>query len=240
MSFIPPISKGEFKHLFQRCIPPTGWPKILGMLLISSPIAHSPTNEHWLPAVAHSGGPDSTCLLYLLSSLIRDHTHESRLPQELKSIHVNHDLQDQSTIMAEQASKNANKLGVESLTQTVPWAPAGIRSIFPPRPLPGQPFEAKARDVRLNQLFHGMTTLGANCIAFGHHADDQVETSIMRLANGSSELGAMGMRPVRRWGMGGDSRLVWAGTPGMERFIVRPFLEVSKVGVVETHPRVTL
>ena len=76
-----------------------------------------------------------------------------------------------------------------------------------------------------------MTLTGASTIAFAHHADDQVETSLMRIMNGSGKLGASGMRPVRQWGMGEreDKPLTWSGVQGMKRHIIRPLLEVSKV-----------
>lgn len=76
-----------------------------------------------------------------------------------------------------------------------------------------------------------MDETGSYAIAFAHHADDQVETAVMRLAHGSSPLGAIGMRPVRRLGMGEreDNPLTWAGVKGMNRYIVRPLLPVSKV-----------
>lgn len=30
MLYIPPITKGEFRQLFHKCTPPTGWPHTLG------------------------------------------------------------------------------------------------------------------------------------------------------------------------------------------------------------------
>lgn len=69
-------------------------------------------------------------------------------------------------------------------------------------------------------------------IAFGHHADDQVETALLRMSNGSSQYGLAGMRPCRRWGMGfgnESSGLAWAGHLGMKKWIIRPFLQMPKV-----------
>jgi tRNA(Ile)-lysidine synthase len=77
-----------------------------------------------------------------------------------------------------------------------------------------------------------MTTAGAKVLVLGHHADDQVETSLMRLGRQTTELGAGGMKRCRRWGMGfgnGVGSLGWAGYEGMNRWILRPLLDVSKV-----------
>jgi tRNA(Ile)-lysidine synthase TilS/MesJ len=78
-----------------------------------------------------------------------------------------------------------------------------------------------------------MNSVGAETIAFGHHADDQVETFLMRIAKGTSTLGLGGMKAVRRFGMGGvvDGKMGWFGHLGMKRWIVRPLLSVSKVTV---------
>ena len=81
-------------------------------------------------------------------------------------------------------------------------------------------------------LFRGMSQVGASVLAVGHHADDQVETSLMRLGRGTSELGAAGMRRRRRWGMGvgaDEHALGWAGYQGMNRWMIRPLLEFGKV-----------
>jgi len=130
--------------------------------------------------------------------------------------------------MAEHCSKVAQAMGVEHLTYKIPWS----ESPFPPRPLLGQAFENTARTARYHGLFQSMMRTNVNVIAFGHHSDDQIETSLMRLGRGTTELGAGGMKPCRRWGMGmgrGEDSIGWAGYEGMSRWIVRPLLGVSKV-----------
>jgi tRNA(Ile)-lysidine synthase len=119
-------------------------------------------------------------------------------------------------------------MGVQHITTGISWS----HPPFPPIPAKGQAFENTARHARYHVLFDAMTRVGAQAIAFGHHADDQVETAIMRIAQGTTELGVGGMRRCRRWGMGpghGAGTLGWAGYDGMSRWILRPLLDVGKV-----------
>lgn len=181
-------------------------------------------------AVANSGGPDSTCLLFLINRLLSDDATTGKgLPTSVVSLTVDHGLQASSSAMAEHCSKIAASLNIQHLTAPIPWS----TSPFPPLPSSTSAFENVARDARYHILFDSMTRLNTKTLAFGHHADDQVETSLMRLARGTTEVGAGGMRPCRRWGMGlgrsVEGRLGWAGHEGMRRWIVRPLLEASKV-----------
>ncbi|EMD38198.1 hypothetical protein CERSUDRAFT_49182 [Gelatoporia subvermispora B] len=207
---ILPISGEEFLHYFRQCTPPRGWPPVL--------------------AVANSGGPDSTCLLYLLATLLKNTVDRDELPSEVVSVHVNHDLQKPSVTMAEVAEGTARTLGVKHLVTKVQWgAPP-----FPPRPAAGAPIEEIARYARHYALFRAMSESRAEAITYGHHADDQVETVVMRLAKGSGSHGLAGIRPVRRWGMGEATPLADFGLEGMRRWIVRPLLGVSKGRILAT------
>lgn len=183
-------------------------------------------------AVANSGGPDSTCLLFLVNRLLSDENMSREgLPNSVVSITVDHGLQASSSFMADRCSKNAISLKVKHITVPIPWS----EPPFPPRPSNMRSVENIARDARFHILFHAMTCMSVKTLAFGHHIDDQVETSLMRLARGTTELGAGGMRYCRRWGMGLTKSVAdtlgWAGYEGMHRWIVRPLLEVSKVSI---------
>ncbi|KAI9070009.1 PP-loop, partial [Trametes sanguinea] len=80
-----------------------------------------------------------------------------------------------------------------------------------------------------------MDKLQTDVIAFAHHADDQVETAIMRMSQGSGSRGLAAMRPVRRWGMGKKDNEYFAfGADGMRKWIVRPLLHVSKDRLLAT------
>ncbi|TFK94799.1 adenine nucleotide alpha hydrolases-like protein [Polyporus arcularius HHB13444] len=217
---VAPITPAEFFHLLQRCIPPVGWPKNI--------------------AVANSGGPDSTALLFLLTATARSRisSQERKSPlntdgffHEVTSIHVNHDLQEAASSMEEMAENNARICGARSIVEMIPWG----RSPFPARPGAEPAGEKVTREARYNRLFGAMQWVRTNVIAFAHHADDQVETVIMRMSQGSSARGLAGMRPVRRWGMGQrDNRLYTFGANGMRSWVVRPFLHVSKDRLLAT------
>ncbi|KAI0283064.1 PP-loop family-domain-containing protein [Russula aff. rugulosa BPL654] len=97
--------------------------------------------------------------------------------------------------------------------------------------------ESVARTARYQLLFDEMLQRRAYVLATGHHADDQVETVLMRLGSGSTLLGLGGMRPVRRFGMAigkNDSDFGWFGHEGLERWIVRPLLDVPKDRILAT------
>ncbi|KAG2364512.1 PP-loop family-domain-containing protein [Suillus spraguei] len=214
-----PILFNEFFQMFMRCMPPNGWP-------VNSKIA-----------VGNSGGPDSTCLLFLLKKLLADLRSKAMarqsIPTSVVSLSVNHNLQENSNSMAARSAANAVAMGVEHLTLDIPWGTPP----FSAKPVAGQPIEQVAREARYHVIFDGMARTGAHSVAFGHHADDQVETSLMRLARGTTELGAGGMRRCRRWGMGtGDVEggLGWVGHHGLNRWIVRPLLEVRKDRILAT------
>ncbi|KAG6844136.1 hypothetical protein H0H87_009523 [Tephrocybe sp. NHM501043] len=181
------------------------------------------------PGVANSGGPDSSCLLFLIHRYLSEEKPEQ--PRKVVSLTVDHALQPISAGMANHCSQFAQKLGVDHVTTEVCWG----QDDFPPRPLPDQPFEAAARLARYRALFRAMTEKNVKILAFGHHLDDQVETSLMRLSWRSTSVGAGGMRPCRRWGMG---KVVGGGSEyaeeGMKRWIVRPMLNVTKERILAT------
>jgi tRNA(Ile)-lysidine synthase len=126
----------------------------------------------------------------------------------------------------------------------IPWG----EPPFPPRPrmsgaAPAEPdagtdagsettIESVARTARYRLMFDAMLQRRVHVLATGHHADDQIETVLMRLGSGSTVLGLGGMRPVRRFGMAmgkNESDFGWFGHEGLDRWIVRPLLDVPKV-----------
>ena len=146
---------------------------------------------------------------------------------ELISLNVDHQFQSCSYEMSLKASKVSRRLGILHESLKIPWGSPP----FVEKPPPGKSFERIARDARYTLLLSGMCKHEAGAIAFGHHADDQLETFLMRLANGTGFFGLGGMKSVRRFGMGNGSpgQMGWYGVDGMRRWVVRPLLGFSKV-----------
>ncbi len=166
------------------------------------------------------------------------------LPDSILSLHVDHGLQSDAEKMARAARVAATTFKAAHHSELrIPWG----EPPFPSRPRPGSEYEddgegageaieSVARIARYRLMFDEMVVRGGDddvrVLATGHHADDQVETVLMRLGAGSSALGLGGIRRVRRFGMALGRRegdFGWFGHLGLERWIVRPLLDVSKV-----------
>lgn len=157
------------------------------------------------------------------------------LPDSIVSFHVDHNLQADAQKMAHAAGASATRFKAASHVELrVRWGEAP----FPPRPRAGEAVESLARNARYQLMFDAMVRRhDVHVLATGHHADDQVETVLMRLGAGSSILGLGGMRPLRRFGMAlgkGENDFGWFGHEGLNRWIVRPLLEVSKDRILAT------
>lgn len=128
--------------------------------------------------------------------------------------------------MAERAAKFAESLGVTHVTTKIPWG----KGIYPPKPTSNDKLELLARDARYAAIFASMRDAWISTLALAHHADDQVETMLMRLGKGTTKLGMAGMQLRSRWGMGSEIEgLNWRGHLGLQMYKIRPFLDVGKV-----------
>ncbi|KAI0032839.1 hypothetical protein K488DRAFT_25873, partial [Vararia minispora EC-137] len=179
--------------------------------------------------VANSAGPDSTCLLFLLSRLFSI-CKDPAFPRCIHSFHINHGFQEASGRMAEVAHANAVKFHAESHVLPIPWG----EGMYPLKPKAGEPIELIARQARQRRMFDGMRDADVDIVAFGHHADDQVETSVMRWSKGSSPFGLAGMAHIRRWGMGDGHDLQFFGTEGLSKWVIRPLLPIAKERILAT------
>jgi len=138
--------------------------------------------------------------------------------------------------MSETASSSARRLGsgIVHITHRIEWGKNGYPSI------PQEHTEGIARDARYWGLFQEMMKHNRNhsdaMLLTGHHADDQVETMLLRLSAGSSALGLAGTRRLRRWGMGShcENGVGWYGEQGLDVWIGRPLLSVPKSRILDT------
>ena len=223
---IAPISVKEFAGMVKQVGPLSGWAKTLGTWRFVQSRRKCLNLEI---AVANSGGPDSTCLLFLLNEYIKNGLHPTKAPN-LLSLTVDHDLQPTSAEMAGRAAKFAESLGVKHVSSKILW---GL-GIYPPKPTSSGKLESLARDARYATFFAAMREANVNTLALAHHADDQVETMLMRLVRGTTKLGMVGMQPRSRWGMGSpesetNGALNWRGHVGLQMYKIRPLLDVGKV-----------
>lgn len=129
--------------------------------------------------VAVSGGPDSICLLDVLSRL------GERLDLNLVVAHIDHALSKESEAIAASVSSRAAKAGFEVHLARAPE-------------LEGSNLHARARDFRYEFLEIVATREGAAKIATGHTLDDRVETTLARLVHGAGTAGLAGLAPRDR------------------------------------------
>jgi tRNA(Ile)-lysidine synthase len=147
--------------------------------------------------VGFSGGADSLCLLHTLH----------RAGYRVVAAHLDHGLRVGSDQDAEQAGKLARDLGVPFISDRVP-----VKEVAESRHIS---IEAAAREVRYRFLFAQASKFGAQAVAVGHTADDQVETILMHLLRGAGLQGLQGMT-YQSFNPG------W----GSQRPLVRPLLDI--------------
>jgi tRNA(Ile)-lysidine synthase len=141
--------------------------------------------------IAVSGGPDSLALL-LLAAAAR--------PGQVEAATVDHRLRPESTDEAAMVADLCERLGVPHAILNAHW-----------NDKPTSAIQERARRERYRLLGFWAEERGLDALATGHHADDQAETLLMRLARGAGVRGLAGMRPNSR-------------TPGSEVRLLRPLL----------------
>ena len=237
-----PITLGEFQTSLSKSRPPTGWGNRLGARKPTDHFLEQNLTAYFL-AVAFSGGVDSTCLLHLLDQVIRGSDDAELRNLSLLALHVDHGFQSTSPQMARACESFASKLSIPYRTLKIPWWEPPYPAL--PTIIQGSGVEEIARAARYNILFDAMTREGASVLLVAHHLDDQIETALMRIARGSGVIGASGMRPVRRWGMGStkgagsvneEMEKWFYGVSGMSRWVSRPLLEFPKVRTLSAMP----
>ncbi|MFN3351110.1 tRNA lysidine(34) synthetase TilS [Pseudorhodoplanes sp.] len=157
-------------------------------------------------AIAVSGGPDSTALLWLASRW-RDSLSE---PPKLIAVTVDHGLREESAREAAAAKTLSRKLGVAH--RTLRWT----------GPKPKSGIQAAAREARYALIAAAARQAGACFVLTAHTLDDQAETVLLRLLRGSGPTGLQAM----------TGRASYPGAPGLS--LARPLLALPKARLVAT------
>lgn len=126
--------------------------------------------------VGVSGGTDSLALLYLLNSA----------GYTVIAAHFNHHLRPDADDDARFVEETARQLGCATI--------GGVGDVAAAAQAEKTSIEAAARQARYQFLFTQAEAYGAQAVAVGHNADDQVETVLMHILRGSSLAGLAGMR----------------------------------------------
>ena len=157
--------------------------------------------------VGVSGGPDSLCLLHLLSRLAPE------MGLRLHVAHLNHGLRGaDADADADFVAEFAAGLGVPCTVGRAEVAELAREA--------GLSLEEAARQARYRFLADVAADAGADTIAVGHNADDQAETVLMHFLRGSGVAGLRGMLPktqlgeFRLSGEAGERRSGGAGERG--------------------------
>lgn len=148
--------------------------------------------------VALSGGADSSCLVHVLAAIA---------PESVAgACHVNHGLRPGADDEVAHVAAMCDKLRLDLVVRRVDTPELMARERLSA--------EVAARRLRYEALRTVAEEMGADFIALGHTADDQVETILMHEFRGSGLSGLVGMRTIV-----GD--------------LVRPLLQIDHATAVE-------
>jgi tRNA(Ile)-lysidine synthase len=159
--------------------------------------------------LAVSGGPDSVALMGLAARW-RD-LAPKKIPLFVAT--VDHGLREGSAREAAKVGDWAAELGLKH------------DSLFWQGEKPLKNIQESARDARYALLFARAKQIGAEAVLTAHHADDQWETVVFRLARGSGVAGLGGMAR--------DQRFQGNAAPAESGRLIRPFLHLRKQALVD-------
>ncbi len=128
-----------------------------------------------------SGGPDSLALLWLA---------RAAFGTQATALTVDHGLRPGATNEAALVASRCETIGVAHTT--LAWL----------GPKPAGNLQAAARDARYALMANWCAANGVRWLLTAHHADDQAETLLLRLARGSGSAGLAGIRARRELGSG--------------------------------------
>ncbi len=133
--------------------------------------------------VALSGGPDSVMLLSVLLSI------EDKYDLTIEAFHLNHQLRENAIDDEKFVMDLCNEYGIYCTNMT-----ADIKLLAEEKSCS---LEQAGREERYKLLGLTLEKRNLNIIATAHHADDQIETMIMRMIRGTGIVGLSGI-PVKR------------------------------------------
>ena len=122
-----------------------------------------------------SGGADSLCLMFALA----------QLGFPVIAAHFDHQLRPDSAADAAVVEREASRLGLAFVSGSADVAAFARQEHLS--------IEAAARTLRYRFLFAQARGVGAQAVAVGHTADDQVETVLLHFLRGSGLAGLAGM-----------------------------------------------
>jgi len=161
--------------------------------------------------VAYSGGLDSSVLLHAAARVFG--------ADALVAVHVHHGLQPQADAWAQHCADQARALEVDCVCRRVRAVHGAADGAAEPAST-GDGLEAWARRRRYAALEAVARARGAVAVLTAHHADDQVETVLMRIARGTGADGLTAMRAERP---------LSRGLPGV--VLARPLLSLPRAVV---------
>ena len=154
------------------------------------------------PAIALSGGADSTALLL---AVLRLHCSIAmRAPgkalRPITILHVHHGLQASADTFAKHCAKlcAALQTPAHELGWLLQYIPLHVQVVL----TKGQSLEARAREERYHALAQAAQHANAQMVLLGQHADDQAESMLLALSRGAGMAGLAGMPALfQRHGM---------------------------------------
>ncbi|KAF8438725.1 hypothetical protein BGX38DRAFT_1273661 [Terfezia claveryi] len=168
----PPVTPEEFTHLLCKICPDQRLPSRLGLAI--------------------SGGVDSMALAHLTSQLLT-------APDPAPTVHafiVDHLTRPASTSDAHSAAAFLSSR-YNFTAHVLPLKPP--HPSLPPLHLcPKNSFETVARQYRWQLLSRHCLELHISHLLLAHHIDDQAETVVMRIINGTGYAGIAGMRAIAK------------------------------------------
>lgn len=171
--------------------------------------------------VAVSGGPDSTALLLILTSLAPD------LGLTLSVAHVDHGVRP-----AAERAADADFVRALSARLGLPCTVKPVRA---------RPTEDALRRARYAALRRAAAAFGATAVVLGHTADDQAETVLLHLVRGAGLAGLAGMRPRAPWPLDGEGPAIVRPLLGLRRWQTEAYVaakgETPRADLTNRDPR---